>query len=392
MKRLLLLLLLALPLAAAEKWFEAYDRGVAAVNARNYKVGADALQKAITEMPNEALGLRAGNSLITYVPHFWLGIAKFNLGDVDGAMREWNTCEQQGVVARTDYYARMKDWNARAQVEKQRKAADAASGAKKAADAAITRAYEMRLEAGSAGGDRAESYLAAQRKLQEARAQFQKGGTNIAAYRAAEQTAQQAMALFSAAAEEGKKIAAARAAAPPKPAPRRVAPVVTSGAVAASATGVPAPKTAPPQKPVIEAAAPPVVVKQEPPPVAKPEATPVITEAESKKQIEKQEERRRELERPDLRPAYRAFAKGELASAERLLTNIVARQPAAEAFLLRGCARYTRAMLARDGGALLSAAASDFRAALDRDRALRLDARAFSPKLVAFFEDLRKQR
>jgi hypothetical protein len=385
MKRLALLLLLALPVAAAEKWYEAYDRGVTAVNARNYKAGAEALQKAVAEMPNEATGLRARNALITYVPHFWLGIAKFNLGDVDGALREWRICEEQGVLARTDYYARMKDWVARAQVEKQRKAADAASGSKKAADSAISKALEMQLDALSAGGDRAESYLAAQRKLQEARSQFQKGGTDVAAYRAAEQTAQQARALFSAAAEEGKKIRAARAAIVPKPAVKKQQP---------------APQ---PQKAAV--IAPPPVVVQSPPPVAKEtvpvakapapavkEPVPVVTEAEATKQIEKQEERRRELERPDLRPAYHAFAKGDLASAERLLSSIVAKQPAAEAFLLRGCARYTRAMLARDGGALLNAAANDFRAALAKDRALRLDDRAFSPKLVAFFEDLRKQR
>jgi hypothetical protein len=380
MKRLALLLLLALPVAAAEKWFEAYDRGVTAVNARNYKAGAEALQKAVAEMPNEATGIRARNSLITYVPHFWLGIAKFNLGDADGALREWRICEEQGVLARTDYYARMKDWVARAQVEKQRKAADAASGSKKAADSAISKALEMQLDALSAGGDRAESYLAAQRKLQEARAQFQKGGTDVAAYRAAEQTAQQAKALFSAAAEEGKKIRAARAVVP-KPAVKK--PVPQKAAVIA-----PPPIVVQPPPAVVKETVP---VAKTPAPVVK-EPVPVVTEAEATKQIEKQEERRRELERPDLRPAYRAFAKGDLAGAERLLTNIVAKQPAAEAFLLRGCARYTRAMLARDGGAMLNAAANDFRAALAKDGALRLDDRAFSPKLVAFFDDLRKQR
>ncbi|MEA2462900.1 MAG: hypothetical protein QOJ98_647 [Acidobacteriota bacterium] len=381
MKRVVLLLLLALPLAAAEKWFEAYDRGVAAVNTRNYKGAAEALQKAVAEMPNEATGLRVKSSLITYVPHFWLGIAKFNLGDVDGALREWRICEEQGVLASTDYYARMKDWVARAQVEKQRKAADAASGSKKAADSAISKALEMQLDALSAGGDRAESYLAAQRKLQEARAQFQKGGTDVAAYRAAEQTAQQAKALFSAAAEEGKKIRAARAVVVPKPAVKKPVPA-------------PVPIQQAPVQQAQVIAPPPVVVVQQPPPVVKkePAVIPVVTEAEATKQIEKQEERRRELERPDLRLAYRAFAKGDLASADRLLTNIVAKQPAAEALLLRGCARYTRAMLARDGGAMLNAAANDFRAALAKDAALRLDDRAFSPKLVAFFDGVRKQR
>src|SRR5687768_9718065 len=108
MKRLLVaLLLLAFSASAAapEKWWDAYDRGVAAVNAKNYKLAAESLQKAISEMPAEGLNVRTKKSLITYVPHFWLGIAKFNLGDPDGALREWRICEEQGVLARTEYYA-----------------------------------------------------------------------------------------------------------------------------------------------------------------------------------------------------------------------------------------------------------------------------------------------
>lgn len=391
MKRLAIVLLIALTAQAApEKWFEAYDRGVAAVNAKNYKVAADALQKAIAEMPNEGTGVRAKNTLITYVPHFWLGIAKFNLGDVDGALREWRISEEQGVIARTDYYARLKDWVARAQNEKQRLAQSAAAGSKKSADTAISKALEMQLEALTSGGDRTESYLAAQRKLQDARAQFRKAGTDVNAYKAAEQVAQQATSLFSAAVEEGKKAKAARAAAPP-PAKKVVpTPVRTQPAVQQAQT-----------------IAPPPVVKSEP----APPPAPVISEAEVQKRIAEQEAKRKEIEtpkavaeapaaspaavtasKPDLRPAYRAYARGDLATSERLLSNIIRTQGSAEAYLLRGCARYTRAMLSRNADALLLAATDDFRAALERDRSLRLDRMAFSPKLVSFFEDVRKRR
>jgi hypothetical protein len=387
MKRLALLLLLALPLFAADKWYDNYEKGVAAVNGRNYRLGAELLQKAVAEMPNEGTGLRAKNTLITYVPHFWLGIAKFNLGDADAALREWRTSDEQGVLARTDYYAKMKDWVAQAQAQKQRNAHDAASTSKKAADAAISKALETQLDALSAGGDRSESYLAAQRKLQDARAQFQKAGTDVAAYKAAEQTAQQARSLFSAALEEGKKVRAARASAPP---PVKKAVVPQPAPVKVVQTPPPAPA--------------PVVVKTE---TAAP-LTPVITEAEVTKAIAKQEERRKELEKPaakpasvaaaapvttaDLRPAYRAFARGDLATAERLLTRIVSTQPAPEAYLLRGCARYTKAVLSRRPEPLMATATADFRAALQQDAALRLDTTAFSPKLVAFFEDVRKNR
>jgi hypothetical protein len=57
----------------------------------------------------------------------------------------------------------------------------------------------------------------------------------------------------------------------------------------------------------------------------------------------------------------------------------------AEAYLLRGCARYTQAMLSRKP---LDAAADDFRSALKMNHALRLNRSAFSPKLVAYFETI----
>jgi hypothetical protein len=80
-------LVLALPVSAAEKWWEAYARGVKAVNEKQYAAGAEALQLAIAEVPVENKAIRTRNEFIVYVPHFFLGIAKFNLGDADGAKR-----------------------------------------------------------------------------------------------------------------------------------------------------------------------------------------------------------------------------------------------------------------------------------------------------------------
>jgi len=60
----------------------------------------------------------------------------------------------------------------------------------------------------------------------------------------------------------------------------------------------------------------------------------------------------------------------------------------AEAYLLRGCTRYTRGVLSGRDDAL-AAAAEDFREALKKNASLRLDPAAFSPKLIAFFEKVR---
>jgi tetratricopeptide (TPR) repeat protein len=446
---LLFTLLVGVPRAlAAEKWWDAYNRGVTAVNGKSYAAADAALQKAIAENPTEGTSVRAGKSIITYVPHFWLGIAKFNLGETDAALREWHISEEQGAVARTAYYSKMKDWVARAQSEKQRQAQSAASGAKQEAEAAISRAVDLQGTAMNEGGDRTGPYRDAQRKLQEALVQFRKAGTDSAVYRAAAQTAQQASTLFSAAAEEGKRIKAASAVKPrpTPPAPRPAAPVVVVPMEPPPSTG---PKTLP-QEP---APTPAVVVSpaKAAAEVAVQDYRRRITDGQRnarngpkalrdllRRETPRGEKLRDELRgaksdadyeriraaaetgvaemtakivelsaaeappastatvavagRVDVTSAYRAFATGDLSSAERLLTRILSTTPAAEAYLLRGCVRYTQAMLTRGGNAQLVAATDDFKAALDRNRSLRLDPAVFSPKLVASFEQIRRGR
>lgn len=396
MKRALVItLLFALPLFAAEPWVDAYNRGVAAVNASNYKLGASELQKAIAETPGESTALRTRSAIITYVPHFWLGIAKYNLGDVDGALREWRISDDQGAIGKTEYYATMKNWIARAQAEKQRLAQGAASGAKKSAADAISSAVLAQTDALGANAERSDNYRNAVRMLQDANAQYLRGGTDIGAYNDAAQKAARAAALFNAAADEARRQKAARPVIPkpqPKPVQQQPAEVV-----------VPFNEPPKPQPAAVDTAPPPPVITKEqadaaiaaqqkqreaakpsPKPLGKPSAKPVVPAAIIPTPVPVPVS-----PRVDLRAAYRAFAIGDLDSSEQQLTNILAATPSAEAYLLRGCARYTRAILSRTPDALLSAATADFKAALQQKRGLRLDSRAFSPKLIAYFEDVR---
>jgi tetratricopeptide (TPR) repeat protein len=385
---------IALPLAAAEPWVDAYNKGVAAVNSSNYKLAASELQKAIAETPSEAVGLRTRGSIITYVPHFWLGIAKYNLGDIDGALREFDTSEKQGAIGRTEYYATMKTWVARTQTEKKRLAQSAASGGRKAAADAINAAALAQSDALSANADRTDSYRSATRMLQDANAKFRQGGTDIAAYSEAAQIAARASSLFTVAADEALKLRAARPPVVPKKKDERPTEVVIPFDQGTA--------TVEPPKPV---PAKPVVV--EPPP------TEVITKAEQDTIVAAQEKKRvvptpapvaekktpvveivnvpPPVKTPNvLGDAWRAFASGDFAGSEALLTKMLGERPTAEAYLLRGCARYTRVMLSRTPDAQRSGAVDDFKAALQQNRALRLDSRAFSPKLIAFFEDVRR--
>ena len=116
----LLILTLALPsIAAADVWDEAYSRGLSAIQVRDYARAVEELRRAIAEAPDEFISEQSKNGWNEYVPHFHLGIAKFHLGDLDGALREWKISEQQGVVLKDPRYApQLRDWIARASSRK----------------------------------------------------------------------------------------------------------------------------------------------------------------------------------------------------------------------------------------------------------------------------------
>jgi len=434
----LLLLLVAFPAAAAEKWVEAYNRGVNQVRTSSFQAGAQSLQQAIAEVPQENASARVRDQIFTYTPHFWLGIARLNLGDPDGALREWRISEEQGAIQNTPYFAQLRDLIGRANSEKQKRAEGAATPSKQEANGAIGRALSAQMDAVTAGGDRSDTYHAAQRKLSEAKDTNAKAGIDVRAYKRASELAEEARGLFAAAADEAKKQRASR---PVKPNPlpsRKPAP----GEVIIPFDDLPAPKPAPVPTPVTQTVPPPQpkveIKKPEPQPETETESEALVaarvavqqyrrrlltlnlptTEAQRlDRELKPQSDaktiqhvldqvaaKERELDarkppevivtKPDptreqLESAYRAFAAGDLASSDRVLTQLLATKESAEAYLLRGCARYTQAMLSRNGDPLLASATADIQAALRLNRSLRLDATSWSPKLVAFFENVK---
>jgi hypothetical protein len=435
-KRAVLLLLIALPAMAAETWFVAYNRGVDLVRAGKYQIGAQALQHAIDEAPQENAAARVRDQIFTYTPHFWLGIARLNLGDPDGALREWKISEDQGSVQNTPYYAQLRDLIGRANSQKQRRAEGAAVPSKQEANAAIGRAIFAQVDAVTAGGDHNDTYHAAQRKLAEAKETNAKAGIDVRMYKRAADIADEARAMFVQAADDAKKQRAARPVKPPAKVPAGDF-VVPFDDVPTKQTVQPAPVTqaVPPPQPAPKAE----VKKPEPPPEMASEdfvnaqlaiqayrrrlIAMKLSVADAQR-IERQLKRgsdaktirrvadevaakERELDarkprevaaasvpdptRAQLESAYRAFAAGDLASSDRALTELITAKESAEAYLLRGCERYTQAMLSRHGDPLLASAAADMQAALRLNRALQLDAATWSPKLVAFFEKLKGQ-
>jgi hypothetical protein len=442
-----LLLFVALPAIAAEKWSDVYNRGVDLVRAAKYQAGAQALQHAIDEAPEENAAARVRDQIFTYTPHFWLGIARLNLGDPDGALREWKISEDQGAVQNTPYYAQLRDLIGRANAQKQRRAEGAANPSKQEANAAIGRAISAQVDAVTAGGDHSDTYHAAQRKLVEAKQTNANAGIDVRLYKRAAEIAEESRAMFVQAADDAKKERAARPVKSPPVAQLKVAPpevVIPFDDVPLKQTVQPAPvplpvtQTVPPPQPPPKAE----VKNAEPQPETASEdfvnaqlaiqayrrrliaMKLSVTDAQRierqlkpgsdaktiRRLVDEVAAKERELDarkppdvvvapppaapeptRVQLESAYRAFAAGDLASSDRALTQVIAAKESAEAYLLRGCERYTQAILSRNGDPLLASATADMQSALRLNHALQLDANAWSPKVVAFFEKVKGQ-
>lgn len=437
MKRLLLLVALcvAVPVAGArpEKWYDAYNRGVEAVRAGNDAAGAQALQQAISEMPTENANARGRNEAFVYVPHFWLGIAKFNLGDVDGALSEFNISESQQVVQNTRYYADLRDWVSRVRAMKQKSSDSVAARGKREATVAVRAAVSAQGQALSSGADRTDTYRAGLKKLKEAQDVTARAGSDLQEYRRAAEIAVQAGALFNSAAEEQRRLKAAA-----KAPARAEASVPVTDKPAEVAVQAP-PQKQQEQQVLTAAVAETRIAVQEyrrrlrnaaaehprdkgfrewvrradreagewQKGVTAPLTDEAARDVDSKVQARNRElglrvtdlERAAEATKRSVSPeevhaslerAWRAFAAGDLGRAEELLTRVVASTQSAEAYLLRGCGRYTQAFLSKKPEAALASAESDLRIALKLNRSLRLDPKSFSPKLVAYFEKLKK--
>lgn len=466
MKRIAVLsmavVLTASAVLGAEKWWDFYKRGTGAIARSDWPTVADQMSKSIALKSGEELAARVSrNEAVVYVPHFWLGIARFNMGDVEGAIREWDISQGQGVIQKTQYYPDLRSYLARSQAQKAKGVAALSADARKAAEAALNRAIGSQVQAISGGGDRSESYRMGSRRLQEAWDQFNKAGNDSKAYARAAETAGKSRELFEAAAAEAASRKVAKAAprdrVTPPPSPTTV--VVPPPPQSAVIVPPPPEQEATPPKTVMPEV---VAVVEEKAPPENPDLEKVrslLAEFQQKldraagsganhaglNQFLRSQETKvkqwmtllaqdpsrkktaeiekvlvsmdRELSqrltriaaaaptpastssryvpsatiRAELKKAYIAYARGRLEESEKMLTKIIEKDPRAEeAYLLRGAVRFTRLTLSGRKDPPMEEASADFRAALERDGTLILDPVYFSPKLIAFFGQVRQ--
>ncbi len=429
---LLLLLLAAGPLSGADDHIDHYKRGLDAAAAQNWAAVKSSMETAIGMKPLAQKRVRWKNESFPYIPHYYLGVALLQLGDVDGALEAFEVSKSQGVVQETQYWADQRRFEATAQQEKGRSAREATTDIRKLAQTAINNATIAKAGAVGAGADRTEDFQKASRLLADAADAFDRAGVDSDAYQSVAATAGEAKALFETAQKNVRARPPARPVTRPVIDPAKVAeearlakeledlraevraklsdlngrledaeekyeddpefqtyvlnsrsqaeqweamlPATTEPAalqrISQSATS--SIEDLAQQTAALRAAA---AAKAEPPPAVVPDK-PATAEAVTKTNAE-------------LKSAWTAFVKGDLDTCERIANHIVeSRVGSADAYMLRAVASYTKAMsLERED--LLDRAAADFAAAVRLNPGAKMDKRHFSPKLVSFFEQIK---
>ncbi|HEY7412784.1 MAG TPA: hypothetical protein VII13_18735 [Vicinamibacteria bacterium] len=97
--------LLAGALAARADYRDSYRKGLEAVDKGNWPEVVRRMQEAAAEQPREGERVKLyGMRFEDYLPHYYLGLGRFQTGDCQGALQAWAASEGQGAVSRSGQY------------------------------------------------------------------------------------------------------------------------------------------------------------------------------------------------------------------------------------------------------------------------------------------------
>lgn len=185
----------------ASEFLDFYKLGLAAVEAADWEVAAEMMQKAIDRQPEAKARVTKALYFRRYLPYFYLGKALYASGDCQGALAAWTLSEAQGVVAR---FPELEELNAgRASCRQRRSdlesAREAALGAiQRAISAAVDsrRSVEMLGSSSQAVRRLRMRQDRAERMLAETRSQLQGGHSAVTEIEAAAAVAGQSRREF----------------------------------------------------------------------------------------------------------------------------------------------------------------------------------------------------
>jgi len=92
--------LLAAGRPASAQYLNSYKAGLEAIEAKDWARAAASMHQAIADRKEEKAKLPVRLFLRPYLPHLYLGYARFESGDCAGALAAWAESERQGVAPR----------------------------------------------------------------------------------------------------------------------------------------------------------------------------------------------------------------------------------------------------------------------------------------------------
>ncbi len=97
------------PVPAVADYRDDYRKAIGAIDQRKWREAEQLLRRAIAEQPREGERINIyGMRVETYLPQYYLGLALYNLGDHEGALKAWQTSESYGVVQKSSVYATLR--------------------------------------------------------------------------------------------------------------------------------------------------------------------------------------------------------------------------------------------------------------------------------------------
>ena len=85
---------------APAQYLNAYKAGLDAIEAKDWERADRSMSEALAQRGEEKAKLPVKLFLRPYLPHFYLGYARFERGDCAGALAAWAESERQGVATR----------------------------------------------------------------------------------------------------------------------------------------------------------------------------------------------------------------------------------------------------------------------------------------------------
>ncbi len=95
-----IVLLFCIPVPISADFLDHYKEGVKAAEAGDWSAVRSQMTAAVAEQPQSNARLRKRLYFKRYIPHYFLGRARFELGDCKGALAAWKTSEEQGILQR----------------------------------------------------------------------------------------------------------------------------------------------------------------------------------------------------------------------------------------------------------------------------------------------------